>query len=249
MTIEAPSYDLGEPWSSSVRITTRRPYAGTPQGLQVRHLHIAHAGNYDRVLESVIEGRWVNVVQAQGGQFLIGHSDTCEQGLALWRGPWHEAATWLPDPQMPGSHALRYLDRLWFEDNPNGLSIRPASEAVNTVEVLEVSKRVPDVGYLDIRRPATAHQLVPAWSGARVPTGEVWREETSPNPDQASDVVLIHATPTTVTTIAGHRDQKHRYEERVEFLNQLTELSWTEAESRHGNKSATPHRKGSDHAS
>ena len=228
LAIDAPGYDLDEPWSASVRITTKRPYAGTPEGLQQRHLHVTPAGNYDLVLERELEGRWVNVVQAQDGYCMIGHSDTAEQGLALWRGPWHEAATWLPDPRMSGSDALRYFARLWFVDSPDGLTIRPVSAAVDSVEVLDVSKRVPEVGHLDIRRPATAHPLVPAWSGASVPTGEVWHEEMSPTPDLSSDVVLIHATPSTVTTVSGEREETDRWESRFEFLDQLAHLSWSD---------------------
>jgi hypothetical protein len=226
--LDAAGYDLEEPWSASVRVTTKRPYAGTPDGLQLRDLHITSTGNYDLVLEHVLEGRWANVVEAQGGRFMIGHSDTVEQGLALWRGPWHEVATWLPDPKMSGSDALRYLARLYFEDSPECLRLKPSAPAIDTVEVLDVSKKIPAVGFLDIRKPETAHQLVPAWSGTPVPTGEVWMEELPPTKEAAKQVVLVHATPTTVTTVSGEAELNVEWEDRLEFLFKLDELSWTD---------------------
>lgn len=226
VTIDAPDYELGEPWSASVRIRTKRPYAGTPDGLQLRQLHVTPVGNYDMVLDRVLAGRWAEMVEAQGGHFLIGHSDSADQGLAIWRGLWHEVATWLPDPKLAGSEALRYFARLAFSDSPEGLIVTPMLPAADEVDVLDVSKRVPGVGFLDIRKPRTAHQLVPVWSGAKVATGEVWREELSPTPDQ-SDVVLIHATPTTVTTLTGRNGEAAHWEPRLEFLQRLTELSWS----------------------
>jgi hypothetical protein len=229
VTLDAPGYELCEPWSASVRIRTRRPYAGTPEGLQLRELHITKAGNYDRVLEHVIDGCWANVVEAQDGHFMIGHSDSAEQGLAVWRGSWHEAATWLPDPKLAGSHALRYFARLRFVDSPEGLTVKPTLPAADVVDVLDVSKRVPGVGFLDIRKPATSHQLVPAWRGTRLPSGEVWREELPTSPDQPPDVVLIHATPTTVTTLSGEREATHLEEPRLEFLDRIAELCWDDA--------------------
>jgi hypothetical protein len=224
--LDAAGYDLEEPWSASVRVTTKRPYAGTPDGLQLRDLHIANTGNYDLVLERVLDGRWVNIVEAQGGNFLIGHSDTAEQGLAVWRGPWHEAATWLPDPKMSGSDALRYLARLYFEDSPEGLCVMPTAAAIDAIDVLDVSKKIPDVGFLDIRKPETAHQLVPAWSGAPVPTGEVWMEELAPTSEGAPQVVLVHATPSTVTTLSGPEELGSMWQDRMKFLHNLNELSW-----------------------
>ena len=228
VTIAAPGYDFGEHWSAYVRITTNRPYAGTPEGLQQRQLHVTPAGNYDLVLDRVIEGRWVNMVEAQDGYFLIGHSDTADQGLALWRGQWHEAATWLPEPKMPGAQALQYLAALRFDDSPEGLVITPFSRAMHTVEVLDVNKRVPGVGFVDVRRPATAHPLVPTWSGSACPTGEVWLEELNEEPETASEVVVIHATPTTVTTITGEADDSESLGPRLQFLDELSHLSWSD---------------------
>ncbi len=239
VTLCAPGYDLTEPWSASVRITTNRPYAGTPEGLDLRQLHLTRAGNYDHVLERVVDGHWSNVVQMQGGQCMIGHSDRADQGLAVWRGPWHEAATWLPDPKMQGSHVLRYFAGLGFHDSPDGLRVSATRPAAHTVEVLEVSKRIPEVGHLDIRPPGLAHRLVPVWSGATVPTGEVWAEEAFPGSSESPDMVVIHATPTTVTTLAGERDHKQHCERRVDFLHRVTELCWARESDRPRESSQT----------
>lgn len=228
VTVDAAGYNLEEPWSASVQVTTKRPYAGTPDGLQLRDLHITVVGNYDMVLERVIGGRWANVVEAQGGHLLIGHCETAEQGLAVWRGPWHEVATWLPDPRMSGSDALRYFARLYFEDSPEGLCVRPTAPAVDRVEVLDVSKKIPGVGFLDIRKPETAHQLVPDWSGAPVPTGEVWMEDVASTPQEPSKIVLLHATPSTVTTLSGEAELNVDWKDGLEFLFNVNELSWTD---------------------
>lgn len=228
VTIDAPGYDLRDPWFASIRIRTQRPYAGLPTGLELRELHLAPAGNYDRVIEHVLHGHVVERIEAQGGHFLIAHSKTDDRGLALWRGRWHEAATWLPAvASLPRSSALRYFDRLVFTDSPLGLKVQTRSPSSEHVEIIEVSKRIPEVGFLDIKKAESAVGLVPKWAGARVRTGEVWRKETFATLDGVASHVLVHATPTTVTVLTGEGKDKHLEVSRLDFLDSLIELNWS----------------------
>lgn len=226
LTLRAPGYDVTQPWSATVQIRTQRPYAGTPDGMQLREFHVARAGNYDLVIRRLLAGRWNHKVEAQGGHFMIAGSEDDDRGLALWRGPWHEVATWLVDPISPPSKAILRFAGLRFNDQPDGLTIEPALPGVETVEVIDVRKHIPTVGFLAIMPPQVSMQLVPSWSGAPLPTGEVWRQELS-QPDEPLDVVLVHATPTTVALLHGKGNDRGREEPRLAFLEKLTELTWT----------------------
>lgn len=223
VTLRVSGYDLSGMWDSTVRITTNRPYAGAPEGLQLREFHVTPTGNYDRVLDYAIKGTWVNKVEAQSGHFLVGHSETADQGLAIWRGQWHEAATWLDAPTMPAGVALQRFNGLRFVDSPAGLVVESSFPETETVEAIEVSKIIPGVGYLDIRKPEDGLGLVPNWSGVAVQTGEVWKTDL---PDGPANVSLVHASRSAVTILTADGTDKGYTAARLEFLERLVELSW-----------------------
>lgn len=226
ITLEAPGYDLSDPWSATARITANDPYRVLPTGRQVRGLDIAYAGNYDFVIAEVLRGRVVDRLNGQGGQFLIARGR--EQGLILWRGIWHEAAMWISDPNAPSAQALGYFDRLIFMDTPVGLVIRSQSSESEIVETHEVVKHIPGVGYLDIKTAKSGLNLVPTWSGAETHTGEVWRKTHEAASGEPALSVFVHATRTTVAIISGEGEQKSIEEPRLTFLDRLTHLSWIE---------------------
>ncbi|WUH99508.1 hypothetical protein OHR68_39475 [Spirillospora sp. NBC_00431] len=230
ISIAASGYDLTDHWSADVLVRLRRPYAGVPKGRQLREFHVAPIHNYDGVLKEVINGRWVHTVESQGGTFLVGHTDEGEQGIAIWRGRWHEIATWLAEPRMAGSRALSYFEGLQFKDAPDGLRVISQAAHAEDVEVRDVDVYVPTVGLLSIQPVTKAHQLVPSWSGAKTKVGEIWREETSA-PDDPTEILLLHATSTTVTTLNGEGNNKGNEGPRVKFLQALTELSWVSEKS------------------
>lgn len=92
-----------------------------------------------------------------------------------------------------------------------------------------MSKRIPNIGVLDNKQAATALDLVPAWSGARVPTGEVWRLGTAAavNDGATAPTQLLHATESTVTVLSGDGENYHREEPRLRFLKELRHISWS----------------------
>ena len=229
VTIEDHGHDLSSPWDSSVRIRTKRPYGGVPDGLQLRELHIARRGNYDYVIEHVIGAPDVEVVDAQGGQYLIARSSISEeQGLALWRGDWHEIATWMPESSMPSSEALRYFADLDFADSELGLRVVARDPAVHSVETREVSKRVPGVGFLDIYPPSEGVNWVPSWAGARVASGEVWRKDQGPDDEGRPTELLVLANASAVALLTGDLNRKHEVDSRVRFLDSVRKVSWTQ---------------------
>ncbi|MGH3757529.1 hypothetical protein [Actinophytocola sp.] len=220
ITLAADGYDLDDPWSAQVRLTARDPARLLPTGHQVRGFDIEFAGNYDYVIAEVLHGTVTDRLDSRGGQLLLARGD--QQALALWRGPFHEAAIWLSDPRTPTAHALRYFDGITFTDSAAGLVVESQTPDVEEVETIEVIKRVPGVGYLDVKNAAAAFELVPTWAGAKASAGEIWRQIDDDLP------VFILANTTTVTVLSGEGKQKSTEGPRLEFLDRLTTLSWTE---------------------
>jgi hypothetical protein len=228
VTIDAPGAALSGKWDSTIRVRVKRPYAGVASGLQLRQLHIAPTGNYDRVIEKMIFGTVVQRVRAQGGEFVIARGQPGRQGIVYWRGPWHEIAAWLlPNQDSRGSDALRLLEGLDFVDAPGGLSVLPRLPAAESVEVLDACARVPGVGWIDVY-PAAAQMigLVPAWSGAKVKAGEVWRKRP-PNGGVSSFVLAGHSAISVINP-EGWIDKPLRERRALDFINLINEVSWEE---------------------
>jgi hypothetical protein len=228
ITIDAPGYDLGELWSCTFEVRVERPYAGTAAGLQMRHLQVAPVGNADFLISRLLRGRVVQEVAAQGGRILIARSDVDDRALVVWRGQWHEVFDWVNEPGASGAQLLRRLERLTFVDSPLGVRVLTGKVPVETVEAEQVRKRIPGVGFLHILDGASGAMLVPTWSGARVPTGEVWRKDLLGS-DGTPKSLLVHVSPTTVTTLAGDIDDELSEGPRLQFLSVLRQITWTKA--------------------
>lgn len=229
--LETAGYDLSLPWDASIRVRALRPYGGVPQGLGFRSFHVSYAGNYDTVIDRVLRGRVVQKVQGQEGHFLIAHSYVGQQGLAIWRGTWHEIATWFGPTTLTGAETLRFFEGLAFNDTSRGLLVTSLTPEAEVVETIDVSKHIPGVGFLDIKLASRSLSLVPGWMGAQVPTGEVWRVEQAVDSSTQPHVLLIHASPTTVTLLHGEAGMKAEPGPRIEFLHRLQSISWSRAAS------------------
>lgn len=74
-------YEVSDPWDSMITVTL--PLDGrSPDARRQRALHVAHAGNYDYVIEKELKGSVVQRLSAQGGEFLVAvSSDPDEQGV------------------------------------------------------------------------------------------------------------------------------------------------------------------------
>lgn len=224
IVLDVPGYDLSDPWSAVVTVTANDPFRVLPTNRQVRGFALAFRGNYDLVIEKVLHGKVVERFSNGGGEILLARGP--EQAIVLWRGQWHEAAMWLSDPDIDTAQAISVFEGLTFVDDPLGLRVRTENPETEIVETTEVVKYVPGVGYLDIKTSAAGIHLVPKWSGARTRAGEVWRSTHEATAAEPAASILIHATPSTVTVLNGDGQQKSDEAPRVEFLNQLAELSW-----------------------
>jgi hypothetical protein len=222
VTVEAPGYPAGQHWTASVVVTRRRPYAGVAEGPDRRELHVAPKGNYDLVLRYELSGHWAHTLEAQGGHIMVGHSDSKDQGIAVWRGRWHEVATWLADPKMAPELAARWFENLRFTDTPEGMLVESTRPAIDEVEVADVDTYVPGAGYLTIMPPTGAMHLVPRWSGARVTSGEVWIEDEPTGDDDK--LTVLHVSETAVTRVCGSGvDGNHAV---LPFVEKITRVTW-----------------------
>ncbi|MEU8216057.1 hypothetical protein AB0C47_09845 [Micromonospora taraxaci] len=224
VSIDAPDYDLGEPWLCGFRLRLDRPYVGTNPSLQERALQIARSGNCKGIIERVIKGRIVEEASGQGGRFLVARSDLTGSTIVVWQGRWHEVFDFIEDPEVTSLDALRRFDRLSFQDSPVGLRVRTSPVPAETMFAERVYKTVPGVGNLSILPAEQAVDLVPRHRGAQVASGEVWRKEVVS--DQGTRTLLLHATTTTVTIVdpeANNPDETPR----LQFLDRLSGVAWT----------------------
>jgi len=201
--LEADGYEVADPWDSYIRITM--PLDGrSPDAKRTRQLHIAHRGNYDYVIEVLQRGAIYHRLTAQDGEFLVSASrDPGTQGVALWRGPYHEIATFVPHSRLlDAALAMRPLMGLTFEDSPEGLRVIPQPVLNATLSVTESSTYVRGIGTITMRSAAEGMAAVPAWAGAKVPAGELWKVEVVEQGDNETVRYLQLATRSAVMLIA-----------------------------------------------
>jgi len=222
ISIDVPGYDLGDPWFSSFRVVLDRPYSGLPTEPELRGFEIAPAGNLEPLLAEVRPGRVIEELSAQGGLLRIGRVDEDGQHVAAWTGRWHEVRAWMPPSDTPARQALAHFEGLRFHDSPLGVRVEPFAVPAARIEAEDVIKLVPGIGFLNIMRADNAAGLVPAWSGARVRSGEVWRKTDS----ETNVPLLLHASVTAVTVIHG-QSPAGPTSAQLDFLDRLIDLSWT----------------------
>lgn len=224
ITIDAPGHDLTQPWFASFRIRVERPYVGP--GLHHRGLLTGPRGTVEGHVHYLLKGRIVERLSARfGGEYLIARSDVDERALGAWQGPFHEVYGWVNEPTTNGAEVLRMFDRLTFVDEPAGVRVRTQPIPRETLYAEQVSKHVPGVGFLGIYRGADAVDLVPAWSGAKVPTGEVWRQ-VADTPGGSGRAAFVHASRSTVSVLEADPHTLDDDAARLRFLESLAGISW-----------------------
>jgi len=227
VTIRAAGYDLTQPWFASVKIRVERPYASPT--LINRGLLIGPVGTVEGHVRQLLKGRFTERLSGRGGQFLVGRSDVDGHGLVAWQGRWNEVYGWVNQPDVPTSQMLRLFDRLTFRDSRLGVRVVTRAIPKETLYAIEITKHVPGVGFLFIHKGNDAAELLPRWSGARVRSGEVWRKNVA-LPGNAGEEVLVHASSSAVTVLYSEQPvpaaSASRDTVRLDFLDQLEELSW-----------------------
>lgn len=227
ITIDAPGYDLTQPWFASFRIRVERPYLGSLHGLHNRGLMTGPRGTVEGHVHYLLKGTVTERLSARfGGEFLIARSEVDERALGAWQGPFHEVYGWVNEPTANGAEILRMFDRLTFLDEPDGVRVRTQPIPRETLYGELVDKHVPGVGFLGIYRGPDAAGLVPGWAGAKVGTGEVWRQ-TVDTPGGSSKPAFVHASRTTVSVLEADPLSPDDEAGRLRFLESLVEISWT----------------------
>lgn len=229
MTLAAPGWDLTRTWDSTVRIRSGRPDGRRADNAWMREIHIAPSGNIDFLLENFLDARVTQRLVARGGgTFLIAESRQADlQGVALWRGEWHEAVAYLSPSEMGvGSRPLRVFEGLGFIDSPRGLRIVPGYGRETHIQVMDVSTYVEGAGEIEIGPAAEALQMVPTWSGAQVRGGEVWRVDTTLDEDAGAQHGLMMASRSAVLTLTPDDPSNSRLTKQLDFMQSISQVTW-----------------------
>lgn len=227
ITIDAPGYDLSQPWFSSFRLRLEPPYTAGGELLRNRAFQVGPVGIVELHTEYILKGEIVDRLSFAGGSLVVARSHVDERGLAAWQGRWHAVYAWLNTPGTTVSTVIGLFDRLEFVDSPAGVVVRTGSVPAETLYAEQVTKHIPGAGLLSITPAQDAMSLIPTWSGARVRSGEVW-QKTVPTATGTARWFL-HASPTAVTVVEREPNEladSVQDTQRLTFLDQLAGLSW-----------------------
>lgn len=227
-TLEVPGFDVSGRWDSTIRVAPAKPDGKNPDEAYMREYHLAQRGNADYIIDHLLDAEVKQVLQAQGGQFLIAISRRDLQGLALWRGKWHEIATFLlPSQRGAGTAPLDAFKGLKFSDSPEGLVVTPPAASGMEVSVLDVCTNVPGVGEIELKPADKALWMIPTWSGAKVRAGEVWKIDATQEFDTDAHRNLFLASTSAVITVTPDDTTSTDLRRPLSFLESVATVSWT----------------------
>lgn len=214
-----------DPWDSTVHVIS--PLDGrSPDIERTREFHIAARGNFDRFVASRFESTaYLAATQSNGELAVYISKDPWSQGFAVWRGRFHEYATYFPFSMATDmEYVMNYMNGLDVDDTPEGLQL--AASATDTQVVVQAtSTYVRSVGFMDLYSPAKGLSYLPSWSGAKTRAGEIWRvnaEDTSP--DNLS--LLVLASETAVICAEPRESLNQPAQRVVDFLSSVTQLEY-----------------------
>lgn len=211
-----------DPWQSQVFV--HQPMDGrSPDAQNRRTFHLAHRGNYDTFIAQRFGGV-LQRVPSGGGEFLVAGSEdpAKSQGLLLWRGPYHEVQTYIPSAlALAGTTAVDYMAGLQFLDSPDGCVIQPAS-SVETVDVRESFTYAPGIAGLNFLPPGIGLGFLPAWRGAQVRAGEVWKTQ-----DELQGDHLVLGADRTVCVVVPAGGKKSLMPRCLELVKNINSASMT----------------------
>ena len=211
-----------DPWQSQVFV--HQPMDGrSPDAQNRRTFHVAHRGNYDTFIAERFGGV-LQTVPFGDGEFLVAGSDDPRktQGLVLWRGPHHEVQTYIPSAlALDGEAAVDYMAGLEFIDSPSGCVIEPASPG-ESVDVRESFTYAPGVAGLNFHPPAIGLGYLPAWRGAQVRAGEVWKTQ-----DEIQGDHLVLGADRTVCVVVPAGGKESLMARCLELVKNINSASMT----------------------
>lgn len=217
VTATARQGDLTGPWFGSFWLRGSRVY---------RAFEAAPVGAFEAHLEQTLRGKLVERLAVQGGELLLGHDPENSTSLAAWRGRWHDLYTWISGP-LPDARKLAgiYAD-LAITDGPSGATARPRLPSQVKQYGIEAKTWIPGIAFLTVLDGADAVDLVPAWAGARVRSGEVWRKTVDGGDGGRGRELYVHASSTAVTLALPDRPDDPDAGQRVlDFVADL-DVTW-----------------------
>lgn len=193
----AGSWDCS-PWFSDIEVIGLLT-GQSPDEASIRQLAIAERGNCDALIADALSATVYQQLAYQGGEFLIASSSVeGVQGMALWRGPYHEIYTYLPySVSLNPTDALSQLEGLDFDDSVEGLVVTPQPGGDDTIVVKSSSIHVEGVGRVELIPGSEAVALIPLWEGLEVLAGELWQILAA-----LGVAHLLLATPTAAVVVS-----------------------------------------------
>lgn len=219
---------MGGMWDSTIQVMAGQSDGKERDAAWLREVHIAPRGNADYIITELLDAEVTQVLEAQGGRFLVAESTRDDlQGLALWRGRWHEVSTYLLSAQEgPGADPLEAFDGLRFQDSEDGVVASALPHL--RVSVVDVATNVDGVGDIAVAHASDALQFVPSWAGASVQAGEVWRVDTTMEEDTHAQHGFLLAGHTAVLTLTPDEPHDRAQAGPLRFLESVRSLTWSQ---------------------
>ena len=185
--------DLGQPCTSSVRVTVRG---------RMHELVSGVSGLAEEVATALGVSGFDEELQFAGGALLIGRTRRVEPGsritedilLAVWRGRRHCLISHFYDAST--DTAVQVLDTLGITEHDEGMVVRPTAGSA-VVAPASVVKEVPSLGLLEMTvSSAPQATRLPGWKGRATRSGELFADQLS-----NGDPYFVLAGPDTWTTV------------------------------------------------
>ncbi|MCO6011106.1 hypothetical protein NE236_39740 [Actinoallomurus purpureus] len=117
----------------------------------------------------------------------------------MWQG--NNYSMFIPMYSARAADAVRLFHLLRVTEHRDGITVAAQNpKRAGIAEPADVAKEIPEVGLLEITAlTKTTARRLPGWSGARVPSGELFRDTL----DDDTTYFLL-ATPTAMVTVLPH---------------------------------------------
>ncbi|HYN66097.1 MAG TPA: hypothetical protein VES93_04355 [Ornithinibacter sp.] len=221
--VRGPAGRLREPWFVHARWSTVAPGAAASTRT-LWMLELAPRGVVDELVHSVLEGDYVAEYTHGSGVVLLASNDTGSEGLVAWRGRWHEAYCWVNEAGVGHDVYLAPFAGIRLTDHRDGIRVEFVDPG-SRWERLEALKTVPDVGLVSVRRTPDLVHALPRWAGARVRSGELWRQDLEPEAVPGGGAAFVLANEEAVLTI--HPESRARHAEAVALAGELDAVRWS----------------------
>lgn len=211
---------------ATIRVEPARLDGKIPDSAQGRELHICIAGNYDVIAKEALDATLEQRLTVPGGELLVYRSSHPDlQGLAIWRGPHHELASWLPPvPESAGIDPWERFAGLTITDSPEGMLVTPTLNSSLAVNVVDVTNYVEGVGMLYFYPPDEGLKRVPTWKGAQTPVGEMWKTTIRDDSSVVVQTYFVLANRSAVVAVMPEAGATSSYKPQLGFIESLVQL-------------------------